>query len=404
MLHQDTGSLPEGRRVEPRLAPYRFQTSHRALLPSSSGDGSSGPLLVPSCDAVVVLNHLHPARLSFAADLAAGTRAALVVICTDGHQSAVREALHSRRLRPSRSYVLVLGWPAPMPLDGLLTVDENGARSPRHRDVAAKRNLGLALARILGWRRILFVDDDIRRLAPAQIDSAAAELTGAGRLAAVGWFCHDIPDNSVVCHARRLAGLRQGTFLGGGALLLDVGAQLPMFPPVYNEDWLFLFDLVAARQVRDVGLVRQLHYNPFTFSERAREEEFGDTLAEGLFHLLHEGVVEPERADEWFWADTVRARRDLIRRTRIRLNASTGPRRTATASRLRMIAQAGRSLAAADQEHESLDLAPHLASYIRAWRADLAVWNQWFAGLGQVDDITQALEPLGIEPGQLIVV
>ena len=36
-------------------------------------------------------------------------------------------------------------------------------------DLSTKRNVGLILARMLGWRRIFFLDDDIRDINPADV-------------------------------------------------------------------------------------------------------------------------------------------------------------------------------------------------------------------------------------------
>jgi hypothetical protein len=103
----------------------------------------------------------------------------------------------------------------------------------------------------------------------------------------VGLAALDFPDNSVVYHASRLAGNLQDVFVGGCALLIDVGQPLGFFPNVYKEDWLFMFDAVAERWVAQFGTVRQSPYNPFLSSERTTAEEFGDSIAEGLMASLH---------------------------------------------------------------------------------------------------------------------
>ena len=40
-------------------------------------------------------------------------------------------------------------------------------------DISRKRNLGLLIGRACGWRRMLFLDDDIRRLNMEKLSSAA---------------------------------------------------------------------------------------------------------------------------------------------------------------------------------------------------------------------------------------
>jgi hypothetical protein len=388
-----------------RIRHYAFRRDHRGLLPRQP---SLAPRVGSDDDqvaAVIVLNHLHPGRVGAAVDLAADLDCALIVICTRGYEQRVVQAVRARPRQPPDAHVLALDWPARMPLDQLATVDEFGARGPKHRDVAAKRNIGLALARQQHWERVLVIDDDVRRLAATQVRSTAQAFAASSEHMATGWLLGRFPDNSVICHARRLAGLPQGIFLGGGALVVRTTEQLPMFPPVYNEDWLFLFDLLMNDSVSCAGTVGQLQFNPFGFPERAQEEEFGDLLAEGVFQFLHEPAQDLALAmGESFWREVVDVRRREIKRTLVLLNARSGPRQTATPVQRRLIAQACRSLAAAANEHLVHDLAPYLASYVRAWRSDVQVWNDWFDKLELVEDLVQALDRLGITHERLIKV
>ena len=85
-------------------------------------------------------------------------------------------------------------------------------------DLSAKRNIGLLLARLVGWHGVLFLDDDIRDVSPRTV-RAAGDALRPGR--ATGMIAADFPDNSVVCHAARLAGLRQDVFVSGSALAVD---------------------------------------------------------------------------------------------------------------------------------------------------------------------------------------
>ena len=67
---------------------------------------------------------------------------------------------------------------------------------------------------------------------------------------------------------------------GGSALVIDVEQCDTLFPPIYNEDWLFLFEAVQKRSVTVAGVLTQLEYQPFAHSTRAASEEFGDLIAE----------------------------------------------------------------------------------------------------------------------------
>ncbi|HEX4723433.1 MAG TPA: hypothetical protein VH333_13020, partial [Pseudonocardiaceae bacterium] len=106
------------------------------------------------------------------------------------------------------------------------------------RDTSAKRNAGLLLAGLMGWQRIVFLDDDITVPKPADLERAAYLLN---RYTAVGLAISAFPDNSVVCHAHRATGGDQGTFIGGGALVVGTESA-SFFPQIYNEDWFFLIE------------------------------------------------------------------------------------------------------------------------------------------------------------------
>ncbi|MEO3856946.1 hypothetical protein [Acrocarpospora sp. B8E8] len=73
----------------------------------------------------------------------------------------------------------------------------------RFTDLSAKRNLGLVLARMMDWQRIVFLDDDIEVGAPHEVSRAASLLDIYD---VVGMRIGGYPDNSVVCHAYRETG------------------------------------------------------------------------------------------------------------------------------------------------------------------------------------------------------
>jgi hypothetical protein len=154
----------------------------------------------------------------------------------------------------------------------------------RSSDLSVKRNIGLLLARKRGWNKILFVDDDIYSLRRQDV----ARLTGhLDRHPVAAMASRQFPDNSVVCHARRLAGMGQDVFVSGA--VLGVNTQYPdlsFFPDVYNEDWFFFAQHAAGRSLPKIGEVKQDEYEPFADPERAAREEFGDFLAEGLYALF----------------------------------------------------------------------------------------------------------------------
>jgi hypothetical protein len=178
----------------------------------------------------------------------------------------------------------------------------------RQTDVSIKRNLALLLCHMLRWKHVVFLDDDIRVPDPADLSRAASLL---GTHTAVGLGIGGFPDNSTVCHAFREAGGSQDTFIGAGALAVEVRRNRTFFPNVYNEDWFFVLDARKGLQsVATVGRVVQAPYDPYRV-DRARAEEFGDVLAEGAFWLLDQGSFDSSR-DLAYWEDFLVKRKRFI--------------------------------------------------------------------------------------------
>ena len=193
------------------------------------------------------------------------------------------------------------------------------ANGYRESDLSAKRNIGL-LAGSPSWLE----QDRLRRrrrdaLANRQRRTPRRAI---GQYQVAGMIVRDFPDNSVVCHARRDAGLPQDVFLTGAVLGVHCNSlPLSFFPDIYNEDWFFFAREAASRQLRGVGQATQLEYDPYASPDRARREEFGDLLAEGLFALM--GRVDPSvrfgdqlrAADEAYWSRFIEARHNVITET-----------------------------------------------------------------------------------------
>ena len=132
---------------------------------------------------------------------------------------------------------------------------------------------------------------------PSRKPSTPRAAPRAGAIA--GMVCRDFPDNSVVCHARRLAGFPQDNFVSGSVLGVNCDdLPFPFFPDIYNEDWFFFSKAVARLELANVGDAAQRPYKPFADPERARHEEFGDLLAEGLFSLIGEVLDRPVDEEE----------------------------------------------------------------------------------------------------------
>jgi hypothetical protein len=352
--------------------------SHEALLQQSVGAEVTDRAL----DAIVVPT-IRPWSLATAAVLADDIGSALVVLCSTPDQveqaraefGALSGDLHVTWVPQS----VEENW-----LSFLTTVHpENEIERSCHADIARKRNVGLLLARMCGWRTIMYLDDDIRGLTADGVSQAAA-LTA--RFQAAGFEISQYPDNSVVCHAHRLIGGNQGTFPGGSALVVDVERCDTPFPPVYNEDWLFLFDAVQNRAVTTAGTGSQLEYRPFAHSRRAASEEFGDVIAEGLFRLLHLGA-DVSDATHAYWRTVLDRRLQLIDHVAGRLLERSGP----------VVGGALMSLAAARKRLTAISPLT-CTSFIHAWRTDIGAWRDTLLSLPVLGDLADAAKFIGLPP------
>ena len=243
-------------------------------------------------------------------------------------------------------------------------------RAGSYQDLSLKRNLGLLLARLHGWNKIAFVDDDITLSGPR--------------------ISHDWPDNWRAPGRRhgRATSIRttlwsatRGAWLGSqdvfvtGAVLGVHCNNLPLsfFPDIYNEDWFFFAREAAARKLPRVGPARQARVRPLCQSRRARREEFGDLLAEGLFALF--GDASPEMSfDEQLRGSDEPSGSGSSRRVEC---ADTEPHRSGT------LRQAGSGrptrflcLATLGPLRRLGTVTPGLCvDFLDAWRQDLGDWQ-----------------------------
>jgi hypothetical protein len=331
-------------------------------------------------DAIVVPT-IRPHSLGTAVGLACDVGCSLVVICSTPEQAGQAQA----ECRPLADDVCVTWVPQSVEdnwLSFLTTVHpENEIERSCHADIARKRNVGLLLARICGWRTIMYLDDDIGDLTAASVSQAAA-LTS--RFLAAGFQISHYPDNSVVCHAYRMIDGSQGTFPGGSALVVDVGRCDTLFPPIYNEDWLFLFDAVRNCSVTTAGTGSQLEYRPFAHSRRAASEEFGDVIAEGLYRLLHHGGDVTDATYD-YWRTVLDRRFRLIDYVAAQLLLRDGP----------VVGGALMSLAAARKRLTAISPLA-CSSFIHAWRTDIGTWRDTLLGLPVLGDLTDAAKFIGL--------
>ena len=340
------------------MIPAPHRTSHRGLIELSATTGDTTPV-----DAIIVPSARPAAALAEAGRLATALGCVLLLLCSK-HSDAEKavESLKRRGLD-----VVAVDYPEGgiARLPDLQTSTVLGrSRLMRRTDTSAKRNLGLVLARLAGWKRVVFLDDDIQVPEPIDLARAAALLDTCD---GVGLHIGGFPDNSVVCHANRETGASQDTFIGGGALAVPADRMDSFFPEIYNEDWFFLLDETMLRRVGQIGVALQTPYDPFASPDRARGEEFGDVLAEGLFALLDDGGKIGD-ADHGYWKMFLAARLEFIETIRARIE---GYRRPITVREQHML----ESLAASCGRLQFI-WPKTCVAYIEAWQRDRERWRR----------------------------
>jgi hypothetical protein len=429
MGHGRVGAAGRGRRATPASS---RPTLHRGR-PQTSEDGASyNNLITPvphhrsTADALPLSAVVTPTTRAEGASSGMAL-ASHVAEVYDARLLAIRSGVATRRPFPQiliprtseRTAVIDLPAGAQSILPRLESDGNIVASLNRAGDLGFKRNLGLVLGRMCGWATTLFLDDDLRTQPASRTNSARRDMTRDNlasepvwrlahaltdfarepRLYAAGYFQTDQDDNSVLCHAKRLAGERQEIFVSGGALIVRSAGPLPFFSSAYNEDWIFMFNLILSGEVthpsvtvKHIGSVNQDVYYPFQVP-RAKSEELGDLFAEGLFSLLclprHEVLAEAGSAA--FWEHAAWSRQDMILRLlRVLRDDCSGPG-------MSVVHDAEESLRAALSVYSSVDeIADRLAGFFWSLLRDLETWTAFLDSFGTLRTIEEALAELDL--------
>ena len=367
-----------------RSGSIRHLGTHRRLV-SQTEHLALETTLAP--DAIIVPASRPAGNLEQAITLARALHCVLLILCSHRVKTADVHTLLARRSftnaivvnLPDNYHHELLDFPA------LARIEEDlpSACSWYVTDLSAKRNAGLLLARMLGWRRIFFLDDDIRDISPADVQGTVSML---GSYPAAGMRVNSFPDNSAVCHAHRATGGFQDVFITGAALAVDCQQNIGFFPDIYNEDWLFFFDNASRNQLGGSGRsVTQLTYDPFAEPERAAWQEFGDVLAEGLYTLLDLGL-DLRDATDGYWAQFLEARRIFLEAILSRADKMSPENKEQMQLSVEMALKC------------SVTIGPGLLErYTLLWRRDLRDWQRRIAAVREMPSLKDALEALGLE-------
>ncbi|MET9230021.1 hypothetical protein [Lentzea sp. NPDC003310] len=320
--------------------------------------------LKPVFDGVVVLSSRGAGNLERAAETARNAGAPLVVLV-----SGRTDVAEAGGLLEGVEHLVLDRWDH-LP-QAVLRTFRNPCALDRG-DVSAKRNAGLVVARMLGWRTVLFVDDDVQRITATELRRAASLLAGADRGGAprrfVGWTFQECPDFSVVGHAHAQGDRAPVIFAGGGAMAMACGPDVPFFPPVYNEDVLVELKIMQddPDAVRVVGDLRQDAYEPYSDPEKAASQEFGEFLLEAW----RRNPSPDELGERGFWLSVLSDRKALLAVAEQKL--------------LRLDVREGvRAVRAARAAHR-LDWPDSAMAFVEDWGHDEGTWAEFMRSLPAV--------------------
>lgn len=221
-------------------------------------------------------------------------------------------------------------------------------------DLPQKRNHAIWYAKKRHYQRILLLDDDIRGLNRDHLNAGTASLS---QVMIAGFVVDDFPDTSAIRHVSAAKGDPICPFLSGSCLFVRTDDDVNFFPPIYNEDWLFMLPQIVKGRVASLGRIQQLSHDPFAFPERARFQEAGETIVDGLFALVTSNRYD-ERFDASTWHEFLNLRRRWLRDLAQR--SDSGP---AT-----LIINA--ALSSSDKI-----TAKECIQFINDWETDLSLWR-----------------------------
>ena len=183
-----------------------------------------------------------------------------------------------------------------------------------------------------------------------------------------------------------MTGGLQDVFVTGAALAVDCQQNTGFFPDIYNEDWLFFYDVASAGRLGSSGRkVTQLRYDPFADPKRAAWQEFGDVLAEGLYALLDHGM-DWRYATDGYWLNFLEARRRFLEAIVSRAGTAEPDIKEQLLRSVEMALKC------------SITIGPGLLErYVLLWRQDLRNWQQRIAEIRPMPSLDVALRALGLE-------
>lgn len=274
-------------------------------------------------------------------------------------------------------------------------------------NLSDKRNVGVALSKMSGLKKILFADDDVE-IGSQELRSASLMLFGH---TVAGLRCGSFPDKAVVDHAE-VALLRHHRFTSrvppanaghasGNSVAVNVQESEIFFPPeIYNEDLFAFYPLYIEQSAALVdGYYHQADFDPFADPDRARTEEFGEILTHGLYqHLQQRSCID--LTDKRYWDGVIAHRHGLVKYLLAGLDAPQRRENFTVYTELPTFEPAEKekirdSLLAALAVNAMIT-GKECVDYYQAWRMDQERWRSYLSCLPDALPVQDALGRLGL--------
>ena len=172
------------------------------------------------------------------------------------------------------------------------------------------RNYAILLAKCLGLKKVLFMDDDItipNPKLPAQIFEKLDKYNFVGSKV-VGML-----DDSVSGHIVRKLNLEPEEYYSGGFIAFRVEDVKEYFINQYNEDWIWMYLHNFSLNFHHFGEVKQQPFDPFTNGNaKVIAQEFGELMVDGVKESFIVKKIDL-LSNLTFWEKIVKEKQDYYR-------------------------------------------------------------------------------------------
>lgn len=161
------------------------------------------------------------------------------------------------------------------------------------------RNYSLILSFLLGFNKIMWLDDDIH----ADSDIVVDIFNSLNQYPFVSTNVTLMPDTSIIGHIKRFIEIDGRDFpISGGCMGICLDSVSEYCLNYYNEDWIWVGLQKPRHKIKTVGKVDQEPFDPFDVSlHEVFWQEFGEVLEYGVINC---DEINTLRSDQ-YWRDVL---------------------------------------------------------------------------------------------------